>query len=103
MKKLIKEKRYAATMKKIFVSGISYRLYTMQDVASVFRQSESLAQQRLVRVLTHEIVNSLTPIVSLSETMADNMAMGSERDISDSEMEVALLKRIDHGGSPETE
>ena len=84
------EKRYAATMKKIFVSGISYRLYTMQDVASVFRQSESLAQQRLVRVLTHEIVNSLTPIVSLSETMADNMAMGSERDISDSEMEVAL-------------
>ena len=84
------EKRYAATMKKIFVSGISYRLYTMQDVASVFRQSESLAQQRLVRVLTHEIVNSLTPIVSLSETMADNMAMGSERNISDSEMEVAL-------------
>ena len=84
------EKRYAATMKKIFVSGISYRLYTMQDVASVFRQSESLAQQRLVRVLTHEIVNSLTPIVSLSETMADNMAMGSERDISDSEMEGAL-------------
>lgn len=41
-------------------------------------------------MLTHEIVNSLTPIVSLSETMADNMAMGSERDISDSEMEVAL-------------
>lgn len=84
------EKRYAATMKKIFVNGIGYRLYTMQDVASVFRQSESLAQQRLVRVLTHEIVNSLTPIVSLSETMADNMAMGCERDISDSEMEVAL-------------
>ena len=41
-------------------------------------------------MLTHEIVNSLTPIVSLSETMADNMAMGSERDISDSEMEIAL-------------
>ena len=84
------ERRYAATMRKMFVNGIGYRLYTMQDVASVFRQSESLAQQRLIRVLTHEIVNSLTPIVSLSETMADNMAMGSERDISDSEMEVAL-------------
>lgn len=84
------ERRYAATMRRMFVNGIGYRLYTMQDVASVFRQSESLAQQRLIRVLTHEIVNSLTPIVSLSETMADNMAMGSERDISDSEMEVAL-------------
>lgn len=84
------ERRYAATMRKMFVNGIGYRLYTMQDVASVFRQSESLAQQRLIRVLTHEIVNSLTPIVSLSETMADNMAMGSERDISDSEMEIAL-------------
>jgi nitrogen fixation/metabolism regulation signal transduction histidine kinase len=84
------ERRYAAIMRRMFVNGISYRLYTMQDVASVFRQSESLAQQRLIRVLTHEIVNSLTPIVSLSETMADNMAMGSERDISDCEMEVAL-------------
>lgn len=84
------EKRYAATMQKIFINGIGYRLYTMQDVASVFRQSEFLAQQRLVRVLTHEIVNSLTPIVSLSETIADNMAMGSKRNISDSEMEVAL-------------
>lgn len=84
------ERRYAATMRRMFVNGIGYRLYTIQDVASVFRQSESLAQQRLIRVLTHEIVNSLTPIVSLSETMADNMAMGSERDISDSEMEIAL-------------
>ena len=84
------ERRYAATMRRIFVNGIGYRLYTMQDVASVFRQSEFMAQQRLIRVLTHEIMNSLTPIVSLSETMADNMALGSERDISDSEMEVAL-------------
>ena len=84
------ERRYAATMGKIFVNGIGYRLYTLQDVASVFRQSEFLAQQQLVRVLTHEIVNSLTPIVSLSDTMADNIALGSERNINDEEMGVAL-------------
>lgn len=84
------ERRYAATMGKIYVNGIAYRLYTLQDVASVFRQSEFLAQQRLVRVLTHEIVNSLTPIVSLSETMADNIALGSERNINDEEMRIAL-------------
>lgn len=84
------ERRYAASMTRIFVSGIAYRLYSLQSVAAVMRQGENLAQQRLVRVLTHEIMNSLTPIISLSETLADNVALGNGRDISDEEMKTAL-------------
>jgi nitrogen fixation/metabolism regulation signal transduction histidine kinase len=84
------ERRYAASITKIFVSGIAYRLYSLQSVSTILRQGETLAQQRLIRVLTHEIMNSLTPIISLSDTLADNIALGNGRNINDEEMGTAL-------------
>lgn len=37
----------------------------------VLEHNEMLAWQKLIRVLTHEIMNSLTPIISLSETLSE--------------------------------
>ena len=45
----------------------------MQNIKRVIQQSETETQQRLVSVLTHEIMNSLTPIISLSDTLRDGM------------------------------
>lgn len=42
----------------------------------VLEHNEMQAWQKLIRVLTHEIMNSLTPIISLSETL-------SEREVDD--------------------
>ncbi len=38
---------------------------------SVISEAETEAWQKLIRVLTHEIMNSIAPIISLSETMTD--------------------------------
>ena len=85
------ERRYAASMRKIFISGIGYRLYNLQSISGVLRESEFTAQQRLIRVLTHEIMNSLTPIVSLSDTLADNIKSEEEnRTITNEEVSIAL-------------
>lgn len=54
------ERQYSASLTNIFVSGIGYKLYSLQSVATILKQSEIIAQQRLIRVLTHEIMNSLT-------------------------------------------
>lgn len=83
------ERQYAASLTKIFVRGVGYRLYSLQSVAVILKQGEINAQQKLIRVLTHEIMNSLTPIVSLSETLADNMK-GPEKLISEDEATYAL-------------
>ena len=48
-----------------FNKGFAYRLYTLQNVQPVIQKNEIDAQQQLVSVLTHEIMNSLTPIISL--------------------------------------
>jgi signal transduction histidine kinase len=41
----------------------------LKDVSMLMQRQEMEAWQQLIRVLTHEIMNSLTPIISISETM----------------------------------
>lgn len=49
-------------------------LISLNDIHAVLEKNEMEAWQKLIRVLTHEIMNSITPIISLAETL-------SERDI----------------------
>lgn len=53
------------------VSGESQRLVSLQDIQSELDTSQAEAWQDLVRVLTHEIMNSITPITSLAGTALD--------------------------------
>jgi len=45
------------------------RLISMQDIKTQLEESELEAWQKLIRVLTHEIMNSVTPIKSLTYSM----------------------------------
>jgi two-component system nitrogen regulation sensor histidine kinase NtrY len=47
----------------------SYRLITIQDIHTELEQKEIEAWHKLIRILTHEIMNSVTPVASLTETM----------------------------------
>jgi len=49
--------------------GKPHQFVVLADVSRALREEESLAWQRLVRVLGHEINNSITPIKSLSERL----------------------------------
>ena len=49
--------------------GEEYILVSFQDIAPELEQKEIESWQKLIRVLTHEIMNSITPISSLSETI----------------------------------
>ncbi|MBR4856492.1 MAG: ATP-binding protein, partial [Bacteroidaceae bacterium] len=67
------ERQFVATMTPFFTKGFVYRLYNLQRVDSVLQQSEVMAQNKLISVLTHEIMNSLTPIISLSDTLKEGI------------------------------
>ncbi len=49
--------------------GKDNKLITFQDIKSEIEQKEIEAWHKLIRILTHEIMNSITPISSLTETM----------------------------------
>jgi two-component system nitrogen regulation sensor histidine kinase NtrY len=57
---------------QLTVTGQAIRLITLQDIQSELDWNELSAWQDMARVLSHEIMNSLTPIASLART-ADEM------------------------------
>lgn len=56
------------TCAQIVVSGYSETLISLQDIQSELEGAQLQAWQDLVRVLTHEIMNSITPVSSLAHT-----------------------------------
>lgn len=53
---------------EIIIAGDSERLVSLQDIQSELDATQYQAWEELVRVLTHEIMNSITPITSLAKT-----------------------------------
>jgi two-component system nitrogen regulation sensor histidine kinase NtrY len=66
----IEYKLTLATSENI-VGGESSRLVSLQDIQSELNITQAEAWQDLVRVLTHEIMNSITPVTSLAATARD--------------------------------
>jgi len=53
------------------VAGETLRLVSLQDIQSEIDETQSAAWQELVLVLTHEIVNSITPVHSLASSASE--------------------------------
>ena len=54
---------------KIVISGMSLRIITLNNIGSELEAKEMESWIRLIRVMTHEIMNSIAPITSLSESL----------------------------------
>ncbi len=55
---------------EVLIAGNSERLISLQDIQSELDATQAQAWEELVRVLTHEIMNSITPVTSLASTAA---------------------------------
>ena len=54
--------------------GVPHQLLVVTDLTRPLRQEELQAWQRIVRVIGHELNNSLTPIKSIAQSLADLLA-----------------------------
>lgn len=73
--------------------GSQVYIYSLENANLLVQQSEVDAQRKLVSVLTHEIMNSLSPIISLSGTLCENAADMGE----DSAMALRAINRRSQG------
>lgn len=63
-----------------------YLIITFQDIRDEVEQKEMEAWNKLIEVMTHEILNSITPIHTLAGTMKDMMdSKGKNLDVEDIE------------------
>lgn len=70
---LYKSNAYQLTMQRteLWLRGQDVTLVTLQNIQPELQRQEMEAWQNLTRVLRHEIMNSLTPISSLTSTLRD--------------------------------
>jgi PAS domain S-box-containing protein len=61
--------RYEVRRAVFYRDGRPHHLVVVADLSQALREEEKLAWQRIVRVLSHEINNSLTPIKSLAHSL----------------------------------
>lgn len=64
----------AATTSRYTTKEQSLRIYSLQNIHRLLLESEQQATHRLMRVLTHEMMNSLTPIIALSDTLKEEIS-----------------------------
>jgi two-component system nitrogen regulation sensor histidine kinase NtrY len=84
--------------------GKKYKLIAFQNVNEALDETESKAWQRLLSVMTHEIMNSVAPISSLSDTLKnmlnnsrDAVSLTNRPAFEDLELGIDTIKRRSEG------
>lgn len=78
----------------------SLHLYALQNIHAELEEQEVESWQKLIKILTHEIMNSIAPVVSLSEsanTMMEQTDQISEEDEKDLRKSIEAIYRRSAG------
>ncbi|RYE30917.1 MAG: HAMP domain-containing histidine kinase [Sphingobacteriaceae bacterium] len=73
-----------------------FRLIAFQNVDEALDETESRAWQKLLSVMTHEIMNSIAPISSLADTLKNRLQQANAS-FTDEKNEPALLEDLELG------
>ena len=76
----------------------SFTLVSLQNIQSELEEKELEAWQQLIRVLTHEIMNSVTPIASLAATVNETFNFNDQK----SQLELSEESKSDIEGALKT-
>jgi nitrogen fixation/metabolism regulation signal transduction histidine kinase len=67
--------RYVVKRTTFRLRGLPHELFVLADVSAALREEERQAWERLIRVLGHEINNSLTPIKSIAGSLRTRLTI----------------------------
>jgi two-component system, NtrC family, nitrogen regulation sensor histidine kinase NtrY len=71
-----------------------YKLVSFQNIRDELERREVESWQKLIRVLTHEIMNSVTPIISLSKLVQEELQAVGEGGALPAESRADLLRSV---------
>jgi two-component system, NtrC family, nitrogen regulation sensor histidine kinase NtrY len=78
-----------------------FKLIAFQNVNEALDETESKAWQKLLNVMTHEIMNSIAPISSLAQTLKNRLHLASAQiqddAVEDLELGIDTIKRRSEG------
>jgi nitrogen fixation/metabolism regulation signal transduction histidine kinase len=74
------EQLVSIRLKEVKIFDESYRLFSLQDIQEELHKNESDSWQKIIRVLTHEIMNAVSPMLSLSKSLQQRIKRGGGED-----------------------
>lgn len=87
------EKNYALGISEVFYAGRTEKFISLTPIDAEVRIAEAAALGDTLRVISHEIMNSLTPVASLAETARTYLAEGSPEGAQAADDALALLEK----------
>ncbi|MGV3686379.1 MAG: sensor histidine kinase [Daejeonella sp.] len=83
-------------------NGVKHQLIAFQNINEALDETESKAWQKLLSVLTHEIMNSIAPISSLADTIKNRLgsldkSLDPDNSLADLELGIGTIKRRSEG------
>ena len=63
------EQLLSVRLKEIKIFEENYKLFSFQNIQEELHKNESDSWQKIIRVLTHEIMNAVSPMLSLSKSL----------------------------------
>ncbi len=78
-------------------NGEISELVAFQNVNEAIDEAETQAWQKLLRVMTHEIMNSVAPIASLADTLQNRLKIKDGSQIEDLEQGMEVIKKRSEG------
>lgn len=89
---------------ELVLRDVKFKLVSLQNIQSELEEKEMEAWQNLVRVLTHEIMNSIAPISSLAATLREELESKADRledltaeDLQDCRMGISTIEKRSEG------
>lgn len=70
----------SATASETKLQGTDVKIVALNDITGDMAHNEELSWNKLIRVLTHEIMNTITPIASLSRMLSDEIDNASDEE-----------------------
>jgi two-component system nitrogen regulation sensor histidine kinase NtrY len=88
---------YALSVADVVGAGGALRLVALTDIQAEIQAAEAAALKELLQILSHEIMNSLTPLASLAQSAMDLLADGKPDDIAVARDSVEVIARRTDG------
>ena len=70
------EQLISVRLKEVKIFDERYKLFSLQNIQEELHKNETDSWQKIIRVLTHEIMNAVTPMLSLSKSLQTRLNSG---------------------------
>jgi signal transduction histidine kinase len=77
------------------MKGEEYTLVSLQNISAELDEKEIESWQKMIRVLTHEIMNSITPITSLASTVHEMSLKNEDGNLKQNNLDKEDLESLD--------